>query len=168
MVQNKTPIIDFKLNFLWFLALNIYIYRLCCYILSVTKFQTQKKKYKIILLYWLGSTWFISQTELEFNMKLKLELTIKFLILRSNTSTLSSSNKHVIKLIWFGRGFNSQLNKNLVRYEFIFQASIKLITRVINKPRFDFFFFLIKPYCSYVYSLTIFYFTWVWLIFEHA
>ena len=100
-----------------------------------------KKKKKKILLYWLGSTWFISQIELEFNMKLKLELTIKFLILRSNTSTSSSSNKHVIKLIWFGRGFNSQLNKNLVRYEFIFQASIKLITRVINKPRFDFFFF---------------------------
>ena len=98
---------------------------------------------KIILLYWLGSTWFISQTKLGFNMKLKLELTINFLILRSNTSTLSSSNKHVIKLIWFERGVNSQLNKNLVRYEFIFQASIKLITRVINKPRFNslFFFF---------------------------
>lgn len=55
-------------------------------------------------------------------------------------------------LVWMS-DFNSWLIKDLVRYEFNFQAHIKLITKHIKYSKLGLFF--IKPYYSQVWSWTI-------------
>ena len=69
--------------------------------------------------------WFISQVEFEFN--------IKFLSLISKTSTLLNPFQayYQAPLVWRS-GPDSHLFKILVRYEFICQSHIKLITKSVK------------------------------------
>ena len=79
-------------------------------------------------------------------VKLKLKLNIKLLRPTSNTNTsLSSLKYYQAHSVWMNDP-NSHLIKDLVIYEFIFQAHIKLFTKPINEHRLDLFF--INSYCS--------------------
>ena len=72
-------------------------------------------------------------------VKLKLKFNIKLLRPTSNTNTsLSSLKYYQAHSVWMNDP-NSHLIKDLVIYEFIFQAHIKLFTKPINEHRLDLF-----------------------------